>query len=103
MKNMGGFGGFMDKLLMFGGVNLVQMGNVQGVVEKQFKQMEVIINLMMFGEWCDLEMISGLCKCCIVFGFGIQVQDVGWLIKQYKQMQKMMKKVIVKGGMVKMM
>lgn len=32
-----------------------------------------------------------------------QVQDVGRLIKQHKQMQKMMKKVTAKGGMAKMM
>ncbi|CDI94777.1 signal recognition particle protein [Pseudomonas aeruginosa PA38182] len=34
---------------------------------------------------------------------GTQVQDVGRLIKQHKQMQKMMKKVTAKGGMAKMM
>jgi len=31
------------------------------------------------------------------------VQDIGRLIKQHKQMQKMMKKVSGKGGMAKMM
>ncbi len=31
------------------------------------------------------------------------MQDVGRLIKQHKQMQKMMKKVTAKGGMAKMM
>ena len=36
-------------------------------------------------------------------GSGTQVQDIGRLIKQHKQMQKMMKKVAGKGGMTKMM
>jgi hypothetical protein len=36
-------------------------------------------------------------------GSGTQVQDIGRLIKQHKQMQKMMKKFSAKGGMAKMM
>ena len=59
MKNMGGLGGLMDKLPMLGGVNLAQMGNAQGAAEKQFKQMEAIINSMTPGERRDPEMISG--------------------------------------------
>jgi signal recognition particle subunit SRP54 len=103
MKNMGGLGGLMDKLPMLGGVNLAQMGNAQGAAEKQFKQMEAIINSMTPGERRDPEMISGSRKRRIALGSGTQVQDVGRLIKQHKQMQKMMKKVTAKGGMAKMM
>lgn len=33
--------------------------------------MEVIINLMMLVECVWFEIIKGLCKCCIVVGFGI--------------------------------
>ena len=93
MKNMGGLGG----------LNLAQMGNAQGAAEKQFKQMEAIINSMTPGERRDPEMISGSRKRRIALGSGTQVQDVGRLIKQHKQMQKMMKKVTAKGGMAKMM
>ncbi|WP_034000591.1 signal recognition particle protein [Pseudomonas paraeruginosa] len=103
MKNMGGLGGLMDKLPMLGGVNLAQMGNAQGAAEKQFKQMEAIINSMTPGERRDPEMISGSRKRRIALGSGTQVQDVGRLIKQHKQMQKMMKKVTAKGGMARMM
>lgn len=103
MKNMGGLGGLMDKLPMLGGVNLAQMGNAQGAAEKQFKQMEAIIDSMTPGERRDPEMISGSRKRRIALGSGTQVQDVGRLIKQHKQMQKMMKKVTAKGGMAKMM
>ncbi|WP_421684041.1 signal recognition particle protein [Stutzerimonas urumqiensis] len=103
MKNMGGLGGLMDKLPMMGGVNLSQMGGVQGAAEKQFKQMEAIINSMTPAERRDPEMISGSRKRRIALGSGTQVQDIGRLIKQHKQMQKMMKKVTAKGGMAKMM
>jgi signal recognition particle subunit SRP54 len=103
MKNMGGLGGLMDKLPQMGGVNLAQMGNAQGVAEKQFKQMEAIINSMTPAERRDPELISGSRKRRISLGSGTQVQDVGRLIKQHKQMQKMMKKFSAKGGMAKMM
>ena len=103
MKNMGGLGGLMDKLPNMGGVNLAQMGNAQGAAEKQFKQMEAIINSMTPLERRDPEVISGSRKRRIAMGSGTQVQDVGKLIKQHKQMQKMMKKFTAKGGMAKIM
>lgn len=103
MKNMGGLGSLMDKLPMLGGVNLSQMGGAQSAAEKQFKQMEAIINSMTPAERRDPEMISGSRKRRIALGSGTQVQDVGRLIKQHKQMQKMMKKVTAKGGLSRMM
>jgi ribosomal protein S16 len=103
MKNMGGLGGLMDKLPNIGGVNLSQMGNAQSAAEKQFKQMEAIINSMTPAERRDPELISGSRKRRIAMGSGTQVQDIGRLIKQHKQMQKMMKKFSAKGGMAKMM
>lgn len=33
--------------------------------------MEVIINLMILVECVCLDMIKGLCKCCIVVGLGM--------------------------------
>ncbi len=103
MKNMGGLGGLMDKLPSIGGMNLSQMGNAQGAAEKQFKQMEAIINSMTPVERRNPDIISGSRKRRIALGSGTQVQDIGRLIKQHKQMQKMMKKVSGKGGMAKMM
>lgn len=103
MKNMGGLGSLMDKLPMLGGMNLGQMGSTQSAAEKQFRQMEAIINSMTPAERRDPELISGSRKRRIALGSGTQVQDVGRLIKQHKQMQKMMKKVTAKGGMARMM
>jgi signal recognition particle subunit SRP54 len=103
MKTMGGLGSLMEKLPNIGGVNLSQMGNAQGAAEKQFKQMEAIINSMTPAERRDPELISGSRKRRIALGSGTQVQDVGRMLKQHKQMQKMMKKFSTKGGMAKMM
>ena len=103
MKNMGGLGGLMDKLPVMGGMNLSQMGDVQGAAEKQFKQMEAIIDSMTPAERRDPEVISGSRKRRIALGSGTQVQDVGRLIKQHKQMQKMMKKFTSKGGISRLM
>src|SRR5574343_1825689 len=103
MKKMGGLGSLMDKLPMLGGMNLGQMGSAQNAAEKQFRQMEAIINSMTPAERRDPDVISGSRKRRIALGSGTQVQDVGRLIKQHKQMQKVMKKVTAKGGMAKMM
>jgi signal recognition particle subunit SRP54 len=47
--------------------------------------------------------INGSRKKRIAAGSGTQIPDVNRLLKQHKQMQKMMKKVTRKGGMQKMM
>ncbi len=103
MNKMGGMGGLLEKMPNMGGMNLSQMGGAQGAAEKQFKQMESIINSMTPAERRDPEIISGSRRRRIAMGSGTQVQDVGRLIKQHKQMQKMMKKFTTKGGMSKMM
>ena len=103
MNKMGGMGGLLDKMPNIGGMNLGQMGTAQNVAEKQFKQMESIINSMTPAERRDPDLISGSRRRRIAMGSGTQVQDVGRLIKQHKQMQKMMKKFTTKGGMSKMM
>ncbi|HHX33822.1 MAG TPA: signal recognition particle protein [Gammaproteobacteria bacterium] len=103
MNKMGGMGGLLEKMPNMGGMNLSQMGGAQGAAEKQFKQMESIINSMTPAERRDPDIISGSRRRRIAMGSGTQVQDVGRLIKQHKQMQKMMKKFTSKGGMSKMM
>lgn len=102
MNNMGGMGGLLEKMPNMGGVNLAQMNGLQGNAEKQFKQMESIINSMTPHERRNPDIISGSRRRRIAMGSGTQVQDVGRLIKQHKQMQKMMKKFMGK-GMGKMM
>ncbi len=100
MKNMGGMGGLLDKLPGMGG-----MGQVAQSPEanKMFVQMEAIISSMTGKERRSPDDINGSRKRRIAAGSGTQVQDVNRLLKQHKQMAKMMKKLTGKGGMAKMM
>ncbi len=100
MKNMGGLGGLMDKLPGMGGMaDMAQ--NPQ--TNKMFGQMEAIINSMTPKERRNPDVINGSRKKRIAAGSGTQIQDINRLIKQHKQMAKMMKKMTAKGGMAKMM
>jgi len=103
MKNMGGMAGMLDKLPGMG--QMGQMGQVADAAkaEKGMHQMESIINSMTPGERRNPDIISGSRKRRIALGSGTQIQDVNRLLKQHKQMAKMMKKFSAKGGMAKMM
>ena len=99
MRGMGGMMGLMDKL--------PGMGNMTAQIkdqanDKQFVQMEAIINSMTPGERAKPEIIKGSRKRRIASGSGTQIQDVNRMLKQFTQMQKMMKKMSG-GGMKKMM
>ncbi len=63
--------------------------------------MEAIINSMTPGEREHPDIIKGSRKRRIAAGSGTQIQDVNKLLKQFSQMQKMMKKMSGKGGMKK--
>ncbi|WP_421848868.1 signal recognition particle protein [Marinomonas sp.] len=100
MKNMGGMSSMLDKLPGMGG----QLGNIQDKVnDKMFVQMEALINSMTPAERHNPDVINGSRKKRISTGAGLQIQDLNRLLKQHKQMQKMMKKMTAKGGMKKMM
>lgn len=99
MKNMGGMMGMLDKLP---GMSQLSGDMKDKVDDKIFMQMEAIINSMTKGERARPELIKGSRKKRIAAGSGTQVQDVNRLLKQFTQMQKMMKKM-QKGGMKNMM
>jgi len=99
LQNMGGVASIMDKL--------PGMGQVPEAAKKQmndgeFVKLEAIINSMTPGERSRPLLIKGSRKKRIAAGSGTQIQDVNRLLKQFNQMQKMMKKM-KKGGMAKMM
>jgi signal recognition particle subunit SRP54 len=99
MRDMGGMMSMMDKM--------PGMGNMTAQIkdkanDKSFNQMEAIINSMTAGERQKPEVIKGSRKRRIALGSGTQIQDVNRMLKQFTQMQKMMKKVSG-GGMKKMM
>ncbi|MFT7053182.1 MAG: signal recognition particle subunit SRP54 [Psychromonas sp.] len=100
MKSMGGMTGMMDKLP---GMGKLPSGVKNQVNDKSTDQMEVIINSMTKKERSKPEIIKGGRKRRIAAGSGTQIQDVNRLLKQFMQMQKMMKKMSGKGGMRKMM
>ncbi|WAJ71235.1 signal recognition particle protein [Catenovulum adriaticum] len=100
MRGMGGMMSLMDKLP---GMNQLPDNVKDKVNNKQFVQMEAIINSMTPKERSHPDLIKGSRKKRIAAGSGTQIQDVNRLLKQFTQMQKMMKKMSGKGGMTKMM
>ncbi|MEE2820364.1 MAG: signal recognition particle protein [Pseudomonadota bacterium] len=100
MRNMGGMKALLEKMPGMGQMG-AQMQNQ--VDDKQFVRMEAVINSMTPIERRDPEVINGSRKQRIAAGSGTNLQEVNKVLKQHKQMSKMMKKVGKKGGMQKMM
>jgi signal recognition particle subunit SRP54 len=100
MGNMGGIGSMMDKLP---GMANIPAAAKQQVDDKELGRLEAIINSMTIKERQRPDIIKGSRKKRIAAGCGMQIQDVNRLLKQFAQMQKMMKKMSQKGGMAKMM
>ena len=100
MANMGGVSNMLEKLPGMG--QLPQAAQAQ-LGDGMFKQMGVIIDSMTRQERRFPDVINGSRKRRIASGSGTQIHDVNRLLKQHKQMQKMMKKVTRKGGMARMM
>ncbi|OAT48309.1 signal recognition particle subunit [Proteus hauseri ATCC 700826] len=99
MRNMGGMASMLSKM--------PGMSQVPDAVKSQMDdsvlvKMEAIINSMTRKERQKPEIIKGSRKRRIATGSGTQVQDVNRLLKQFDDMQRMMKKM-KKGGMAKMM
>ncbi|WP_026160570.1 signal recognition particle protein [Teredinibacter turnerae] len=99
MQSMGGMGAMLEKLPGMG--NMAQMVD-QANVSKQFKQMDAIIGSMTPAERRNPDLLNGSRKRRITLGSGTQIQDLNRLLKQHKQMSKVMKKM-KGGGMKKMM
>ena len=100
MGNMGGMASMMDKLP---GMSAIPAAAKQQVNDKELGRLEAIINSMTKRERKKPDIIKGSRKKRIAAGCGMQIQDVNRLLKQFSQMQKMMKKMNQKGGMAKMM
>ncbi len=100
MDNMGGVGSMLEKMP---GMSQLPAAASSRVNDGMFKKMAVIIDSMTPGERRFPDVINGSRKKRIAAGSGTRVPDINRLLKQHKQMQKMMKKVTKKGGMQKMM
>ena len=100
MQNMGGIGDMLDKMPGMGG--MAQMAQSQ-IDNKMFTRMEALINSMTPAERRNPDILNGSRKRRITLGSGTEIQDLNRLLKQHKQMAKMMKKMKTKGGMANMM
>ena len=100
MDNMGGIAGLLDKMPgLPGGAGALKPELDQG----QFIRLGAIIDSMTRQERMTPEIINGSRKRRIAAGSGARIQDVNKLLKQHRQMQKMMKKMSAKGGMARLM
>ncbi|MGB5299470.1 MAG: signal recognition particle protein [Thiogranum sp.] len=99
MMGMGGLGSLMDKLP---GVGQLPQNVRDQVNDRDMHRMLAIIRSMTAQERRFPDIIKGSRRRRIAAGSGTQVQDVNRLLKQFMQMQKMMKKMS-KGGMKNMM
>ncbi|MDZ4261694.1 MAG: signal recognition particle protein [Pseudomonadota bacterium] len=99
MGKMGGVASLMDKLPGAGALTKEAKGQVN---DKEFNRLQAIISSMTMHERRNPDIIKGSRKRRIAVGSGVEVQDVNRLLKQFTQMQKMMKQ-FQKGGMAKMM
>ncbi len=100
MKQMGGLSSLMDKLptQMAGKASEADMDRA----EKDIKRKEGIICSMTPLERRKPELIKATRKRRIAAGAGVHVQEVNRLLKEFEQMQGMMKKM-KGGGLMKMM
>ena len=99
MMGMGGLGSLIDKLP---GVGQLPQNVRDQVNDRDMHRMLAIIRSMTPKERQFPDIIKGSRRRRIAAGSGTQVQDVNRLLKQFTQMQKMMKKMS-KGGMKNMM
>ena len=96
MEKMGGVASLMDKL-----PGLSPAAREQ-VDDRQTRRVLAIINSMTARERRFPDIIRGSRKRRIASGSGTQVQDVNRMLKQFAQMQKMMKQ-LGKGNLSKIM
>jgi signal recognition particle subunit SRP54 len=90
VKKMGSLGSIMK---MMPGMSGLEVGEAE---EKRMARTEAIIQSMTVQERRNPRLLNGSRRMRIARGSGMQVKDVNALVKQFSQMQKMMKKM--RGG-----
>ncbi len=99
MEKMGGIASLMDKLP--GAASIPEAAKAQ-MDDRQTRRIIAIINSMTPQERSFPDIIRGSRKRRISAGSGTQVQEINRMLKQFGEMQKMMKR-LGKGGLGKMM
>ncbi|MGR9090483.1 MAG: signal recognition particle protein [Gammaproteobacteria bacterium] len=100
MQNMGGLSSLMNKLP---GTAELPSHVKESVNDKEMLKLGAIIDSMTAQERQHPAIIKASRKKRIAAGSGTQIQDVNRLLKQFNQMQKMMKKMTKKGALKNMM
>jgi signal recognition particle subunit SRP54 len=95
LKRMGPLGGLMEMIPGFGGM----AKDAQAAVDSgQLKRVEAIIQSMTRAERNDPALLNASRRRRIARGSGTSLQDVNRLIKQFGEMQKLMKQLSSSGG-----
>jgi signal recognition particle subunit SRP54 len=90
MKKLGPLGQILDML--------PGMGQIKGQVdlnqaESQMKRMEAVISSMTMAERRDPDILNASRKRRIASGSGTTVQDINQLVKQFREMRRMMRQM----------
>ncbi|MCH2678981.1 MAG: signal recognition particle protein [Alphaproteobacteria bacterium] len=96
MKKMGGMQGILS--LLPGAQKIKKQMAVGGLDDKILVRMDSMISSMTSKERVNPKLLNGSRKRRIAEGSGNSVQDLNRLLKQFKQMTLMMKKMGKKGG-----
>jgi len=99
IQKMGGVFSMLEKMPGMSGLSQ-KIDPTQG--EKQFKRIEAMIDSMTIKERQNPALIKGSRKRRIALGSGTSVQELNRMMKQFEEMQKMMKSM-KKGGMKNVM
>ena len=91
MRRMGGMDGLMSMLP--GVAKAKQQMAAAQIDDRLLKRQEAIIGSMTLKERRDVRVLNGSRRRRIAAGAGVEIQDVNRLLKQFKQISGMMKKV----------
>ena len=97
MKQMQKLGPMKDLLKLLPGVNASMLKNAN-LDPKRMKHVEAIVLSMTHAERTRPELMNGSRRLRVAKGSGRTVQEVNALLDQFRQMQKMMKKMTQGGG-----
>jgi len=95
VKKMGPLGQLLD---MIPGMGKMAQDLAPEVTDKQFRQIEAIINSMTHEERRDPRVLNGSRKRRVARGSGVTVTEVNDLLNQFRQMQRLMKQLGQGGG-----
>ncbi len=95
MKKMGSLKGMLKMLPGMGG-GALDKANID---DKQFVKVEAVIQSMTLQERRDPDIINGSRRKRIARGSGTTVSQVNKLLKQYRDMRRMMKQINAAGGL----